>query len=99
MKKICITLIMLSILMVAFALPCGADGNDSVIITIDFYGPTWDINNDGITDALDVSLLVAHYGEEGTPGWIPEDINKNGIVDAFDVSYLVASYGETWTIP
>jgi hypothetical protein len=97
MKKICITLLVLSIMMVAFALPCGAD--PEINIHISYYGPAWDINHDGITDAIDVSLLVVHYGEEGTSGWIREDINKNGAVDAFDVSYLVVNYGDTWLVP
>lgn len=96
MKMICITLVMLSIMMVAFALPCGAD--QEIIIDVSFYGPNWDINHDGLADGMDVSRLVCHYGDEGPPGWIREDINDNSAVDGPDVSLLVTYYGDKWIV-
>lgn len=58
--------------------------------------PPWDINQDGVVNYLDVSNLVSHYGETGTPDWIPEDINDDGTVNYLDVSSLVSHYGESY---
>ena len=58
--------------------------------------PSWDINQDGVVNYLDISALVSHYGQSGAPGWIPEDINDDGNVNYLDVSALVSHYGETY---
>jgi len=58
--------------------------------------PSWDINQDGVVNYLDVSSLVSHYGQSGTPSWIPEDINDDGVVNYLDVSSLVSHYGESY---
>ena len=99
MKKICIALIMTSIFLVAFTIPCGADLESRVSIVLKYFGPVYDINHDGIIDGLDVSLIVYHYNAEGNPGWIREDIDKSGRVDGSDVSILVYHYDARWLIP
>jgi hypothetical protein len=58
--------------------------------------PPWDINQDGKVDYLDMSMLVCHYGESGTPGWIPEDVNDDGKVNYLDISLVVVHYGESY---
>jgi len=72
--------------------------SENIIITLDYYGPLWDINHDGVTNYLDASLLVLHYGESGPAGWIREDINEDGTVNYLDASIFIAHYGETWVI-
>lgn len=74
----------------------GADNNDKIVITLEFYGPDWDINHDGICDTYDVSLLVGYYGDTGQPHWIRSDINRDGVIDTYDVSILVGHYGDRW---
>lgn len=58
--------------------------------------PKWDINEDGHTNYLDISSLVSHYGQSGTPEWIPEDVMGDGLINYLDVSSLVSHYGEDY---
>jgi len=58
--------------------------------------PEWDITMDGECNYLDISSLVSHYLETGTPGWIRDDINKDGIINYLDTSFLTSNYGETY---
>ena len=51
---------------------------------------TYDVNGDGIVDYEDLRCIDDHYGETGTPGWIPEDVNKDGIINVLD-STLVSN--------
>jgi hypothetical protein len=53
----------------------------------------WDLNNDGLTNVLDLLLVSQHWNESGTAGWIPQDVNKDGIINALD-SILI---GQHWT--
>lgn len=57
--------------------------------------PPWDINQDGVVNAIDVSLIVAHYGLICSPGdlW---DIKIDCVVDAIDVSLLISKYGSIY---
>ena len=80
----------------ALVITGGADDNDTIIINIHNFGPRWDINQDGICDGFDVSMLVAHYKETGSPGWLSADINLDGIIDTYDVSAIVNHFGESW---
>jgi hypothetical protein len=33
--------------------------------------PNWDVNGDHICDITDIALIGLHFGETGSPGWIP----------------------------
>jgi hypothetical protein len=44
-----------------------------------------DINGDGHIDLFDLVRIGLHWGETGTPGWIPEDVTPDGIIDLFDL--------------
>ena len=99
MRKICITFIMISIMMVSFALPCGADLNEDITIPMEFYGPPEDINHNGRVDYLDVSSLVSVYGSTVPPVWFRNDINRDYQVNYLDMSKLVTKYGLYWLVP
>ena len=58
--------------------------------------PRWDINDDGICNYLDLTLLGIYYDQTGTPGWIPEDINQDGVINYLDLTELGIYYGDTW---
>ncbi len=58
--------------------------------------PTYDINEDGFINYLDLSLLIITYGSSGPPGWIPEDVNGDGIINYLDLSTMILHYGETY---
>lgn len=48
-----------------------------------------DLNNDGIVNAQDLSLLLSNYGTNNSTG----DVNKDGTVNAIDLSILLSHYG------
>ncbi|MCP4607895.1 MAG: hypothetical protein GY845_04175 [Planctomycetes bacterium] len=45
----------------------------------------WDVNQDGICNVLDMTLVGQRMGETGSAGWIPEDVNSDGAVDVLDM--------------
>ena len=58
--------------------------------------PAWDLNGDHVCDIGDVVILGLHWGQKGTPGWIPEDLNNDGVIDIGDVVVLGLHWGQTW---
>lgn len=63
----------------------------AVSVTIKNYPE--DINQDGIVNLLDFSLLVAKFGQTGT-GLGRADINADGKVDLRDFSLLASKFGQ-----
>jgi hypothetical protein len=65
-----------------------------------YIGAPWpeDINGDGWVDIFDLSSVAIHYGEEGSPGWIPEDLwgeygEPDGAIDIWDLTRVCIKYG------
>ncbi len=56
--------------------------------------PAWDVNQDGTINYLDMIRVGNHYGENGSPGWIPEDVNQDGTVNYLDMIIIGNHYGE-----
>lgn len=56
--------------------------------------PAWDVNGDGVTNYLDMILVGNHYGESGSPGWIPADVNEDGTINYLDMILVGNHYGE-----
>jgi len=56
-----------------------------------------DVNEDGVVDIADLSLVGIGYGSfEGEPQYNPDvDINCDGIVDIVDISFVCINYGAT----
>jgi hypothetical protein len=52
-----------------------------------------DVNGDGHVNVLDMILVGQHWGETGTPGWIPEDVNKDGVIDVLDLIVIGQNWG------
>jgi len=59
------------------------------------YVPPWaeDLNADGRVNIVDMLRVLNHFGETGTPGFIPEDVNKDGTIDVGDLIAI----GQKWT--
>ncbi len=57
--------------------------------------PTGDLNNDGIVDAIDLSIFVYRWGSSDPDA----DLNNDGIVDAADLSILVSNWGASSGLP
>jgi hypothetical protein len=56
----------------------------------------WDINKDGKTDLLDLTIACLAYSTTpNSPSWNPAaDIDKNGIVNLLDISIITSHYCE-----
>jgi len=77
--------------------PCLAY-TESLVVTVEYYGPAWDINHEGVVNYLDISSLISHYGESGSPGFVRDDIDNSGQVNYLDISVLISHYGESWLV-
>jgi len=62
-------------------------------LTINIVYVLGDINKDGAVNVLDMILVTQHFGETGTPGWIPEDLKNYGIINVLDCIIM----GQHWT--
>jgi hypothetical protein len=65
-------------------------------------GPVWDfstqsktgdVNDDGSVNVLDMIRVGQHWGETGSPGWIPEDAKPDGTINVLDMIVV----GQDWT--
>lgn len=57
--------------------------------------PRWDVNEDGIVNVLDITLIGQNYGMTYTgdlPRW---DVNQDGVVNILDLSIVSSHMGET----
>lgn len=54
---------------------------------------SWDIVPDRFINYIDISSLITHYGQFGTPGWIRDDINDDGNINYLELSALITHYG------
>ena len=48
-----------------------------------------DVNDDGEINILDLTQISLHFGETGSPGWIPADVDDDGEVDSVDLALVV----------
>jgi hypothetical protein len=76
-----------------------SDGNSQAsrthTITITDVHPRWDVNQDGVVNILDITLVGQNYGRTYT-GTLPRwDINQDGIVNVQDMSIVAGRFGET----
>ena len=51
------------------------------------------MNGDGHVNVLDMIRVGQHFGETGTPGWIPEDVKQDGEINVLDMIII----GQNWT--
>jgi hypothetical protein len=52
-----------------------------------------DFNADGAIDIFDLCSVAVHFGDTGSPGWIPADINDDGTIDILDLTLVSIKYG------
>jgi hypothetical protein len=58
---------------------------ENVTITVVQLYDDWDVNGDGVTNVLDITLVGQHWGESGLNGWIREDVNEDGTINVLDI--------------
>jgi hypothetical protein len=72
---------------------------DGLVIVIgEPSGNPWDLNGDDDVDMDDVMMVIAHWGETGAPGWIPEDLSgidgvPDGKINIFDIVAVTNHWG------
>jgi hypothetical protein len=64
--------------------------NDGTVTVTTCIG---DVNGDGTVNVLDMILIGQHWGETGTPGWIPEDVNRDGAINVLDMILIGQHWG------
>ncbi|AKB84300.1 hypothetical protein MCMEM_0247 [Methanococcoides methylutens MM1] len=74
-----------------------SDGTDQVtvqhVITIIKIHPRWDVNQDGVVNILDVTIVAQNLGSEKPhPSW---DVNEDGVVNIQDLTIVAHYFGET----
>ncbi|MCY3721022.1 MAG: leucine-rich repeat domain-containing protein [Candidatus Poribacteria bacterium] len=71
-----------------------ADAEYTVTVTTDVVArPAWDVNEDGITDATDATLVTAALGQK-QPDNPRLDVNSDGVVDGKDLALVAEHLGE-----
>ena len=75
--------------------PIGGVVSAGVIHYGPFPSPGPDVNDDGRVDIIDLVLLGQHWGETGTPGWIPQDVKVDDVINVLDMVVI----GQHWTGP
>jgi hypothetical protein len=73
-----------------------ADHTISASFASDSASPGWDLNGDHVCNIGDVVVIGLHWGQTGTPGWIPQDLNNDGIINIGDVVVIGLHWGENW---
>lgn len=68
----------------------GMEYGDDITFII---GKTGDVSNDGHVNVLDMILIGQHWGDTGSPRWIPEDVKKDGVINVPDMITIV----QHWT--
>ncbi len=67
--------------------------SENIIITTNQPHESWDINQDGSVNVLDMVRIGQHWDETGSVGWIVEDANEDGTIDVLDMILI----GQNWT--
>jgi hypothetical protein len=53
-----------------------------------------DVNNDGVVNVFDLSIMLSDWGTNNTSA----DVNNDGTVNVFDLSTLLSNWGKTSTV-
>jgi len=69
------------------------DAEDVTITVVKTY-PAYDVNEDGVVDILDMTLVVEKYGTTTTKPYPRYDVNTDGTIDMMDMDIIASHYGE-----
>ncbi len=76
-----------------------SDGTNTVssshTVSVTDLHPRWDINEDGIVNVLDVTLVGQNYGNTYSDNFPRWDVNQDGSVNIQDLSIVASRFGET----
>jgi PKD repeat protein len=75
-----------------------SDGIDEVkeqhIIYINDYHPRWDVNEDGIVNILDITIIAQNYGTDTKKPYPRWDVNQDGVINIQDLTLAGYYFGE-----
>ncbi|WP_235283588.1 MULTISPECIES: putative Ig domain-containing protein [unclassified Methanosarcina] len=75
-----------------------SDGIDEVkeqhSIYINNYHPRWDVNEDGIVNILDITIIAQNYGTDTKKPYPRWDVNQDGVVNIQDLTLAGYYFGE-----
>jgi hypothetical protein len=75
-----------------------SDGIDEVkeqhIIFINNYHPRWDVNEDGIVNILDITIIAQNYGTDTKKPYPRWDVNQDGVINIQDLTLAGYYFGE-----
>ncbi|MDG2031474.1 MAG: choice-of-anchor B family protein [Phycisphaerales bacterium] len=71
----------------------GIDGLSIDVVSCDDASILADINNDGLVDGQDLSIVLGFWGACEDPGNCPADLTLDGIVDGQDLSIVLGFWG------
>ena len=75
-----------------------SDGIDEVkeqhTIFINNYHPRWDVNEDGIVNILDITIIAQKYGSETKKPYPRWDVNQDGVINIQDLTLAGYYFGE-----
>ena len=60
-----------------------------------FVKLTGDVDGNGVVNVIDKVQVRNHFGESGSPGWIPADVNCNGVVNVLDKVKVRNQFGDS----
>jgi hypothetical protein len=75
-----------------------SDGIDEVkeqhVIYINNYHPRWDVNEDGVVNILDITIIAQNYGTDTKKPYPRWDVNQDGIINIQDLTLAGYYFGE-----
>lgn len=64
------------------------------VIYINNYHPRWDVNQDGVVNILDITIIAQNYGTENKKPYPRWDVNQDGEVNIQDLTLVGYYFGE-----
>ncbi|AKB33657.1 hypothetical protein MSSIH_2967 [Methanosarcina siciliae HI350] len=64
-------------------------------IYINNYHPRWDVNQDGVVNILDITIIAQNYGSSTVKPYPRWDVNQDGVINIQDLTLAGYYFGET----
>ncbi|WP_082093090.1 PKD domain-containing protein [Methanosarcina siciliae] len=64
-------------------------------IYINNYHPRWDVNQDGVVNILDITVIAQNYGSSTVKPYPRWDVNQDGVINIQDLTLAGYYFGET----
>ena len=93
MKKLICLLLISSLVLLVSTVSHAQDTDPDILRSAD-------VNNDGVINILDLTLVASHFGETPTADQNPNpDVNGDGTVNILDLTLVASHFGKKSGIP